>query len=190
MKSYRRRKVSSSSDRDSSPEIHERNARSRTYDSSRSGYSRNRGGRGGRRDEIEDNYSDSREDTSYSEDDENKFNVRRNQIPKNGRNSNNQNNENDNYNNNNSRSNSNTSKNNRDNNNRNISNKIDKENIEETLAVQTMSLIHGQLTAMKQQLLAISDVPPTPSASSSNAYPLDISLSGSQFNGSRISKGK
>ena len=33
----------------------------------------------------------------------------------------------------------------------------DKEIVEETLAMQTMSLIHGQLTAMKHQLLTISD---------------------------------
>lgn len=33
----------------------------------------------------------------------------------------------------------------------------DRDIVEETLAMQTMSLIHGQLTAMKQQLLTISD---------------------------------
>ena len=207
MKSFRRRKTSASSDRDSSPEMHERNARSRTYDSSRSGYSRNRGGGGGRREEIEDNYSNSRENISCSEDDDdNKYNVRKKQIVKNGRslnendngnenNSNNHNRSNNNGNNNHNRGNINMSKNNRDNNNRNMPNMIDKENIEETLAMQTMSLIHGQLTAMKQQLLAISDAPPPPlassSASSSDAYPsLDMSLSVSQINGSRVSKGK
>lgn len=34
----------------------------------------------------------------------------------------------------------------------------DRDIVEETLAMQTMSLIHGQLTAMKHQLLTISDV--------------------------------
>jgi hypothetical protein len=38
----------------------------------------------------------------------------------------------------------------------------DRDIVEETLAMQTMSLIHGQLTAMKHQLLTISDVSTIP----------------------------
>ena len=42
----------------------------------------------------------------------------------------------------------------------------DREIVEETLAMQTMSLIHGQLTAMKHQLLTISDVSTIPDTES------------------------
>ena len=42
----------------------------------------------------------------------------------------------------------------------------DREIVEESLAMQTMSLIHGQLTAMKHQLLTISDVSAIPDTES------------------------
>ena len=42
----------------------------------------------------------------------------------------------------------------------------DRDIVEETLAMQTMSLIHGQLTAMKHQLLTISDVSTIPDTES------------------------
>ena len=38
----------------------------------------------------------------------------------------------------------------------------DRDSAEDTLAMQTMSLIHGQLTAMKHQLLTISDISKAP----------------------------
>ena len=221
VKSLRRRRISRSSDRDSSTDSHDRKVRTRAYATSRSGYPRiGGGGGGGRRNDIENMYKDNeREDLQYSEEDENKHDVRRNQISKNGRIMNNQNNVNNqnngnnqnignnqgngnNSNNNNSngnnnsinRSNSNTNSA-KGNNNRNAPSATNRDEIEETLAMQTMSLIHGQLTAMKQQLLTISDAPPLPppptsSSFSSDNYTLDISVGANQSHAVRPSHSK
>ena len=109
------------------------------------------------------------EDNTYSDEDETDYDNRSN------RNNNNIINKN-----NNNSSNNNNNGNNTNNKNRN---KIDREELDSTLAMQTMSLIHGQLTAMKHQLLTISDTPPE--------YSMDVSRNqrpGQSYTNTRNSK--